>query len=531
MKGPEKIKASAVLGPKHHFWVLGLAWTIILAASLAWTTAQEKQATLEMARIQARVAYEKDMLYRRWNAGHGLVYVPVTKETQPDPYLSDLPERDITTSSGKRLTLMHPTYMTRQAYELAEKESGVYGHITSLRPLRPENAPDSWETAALQAFESGEKEVSSFQEINGREFMRLIRPLIIEKACLKCHAKQGYHEGQIRGGIKVSIPMEPLRAIEHKHVRLLAIGHGVIWLIGLAGIGLWTQRLRQSERRRKGAEEEVRKYSEHLENLVQERAGELRMANEKLQQDIAERQRAEEGLRESEEQLRDLSLRLLKAQETERRRISRELHDELGGTLAVLKLRLSYIARNLQNGQIELREECEENLRYLDQMIENVYRISHDLSPHLLENLGISAALRWLINHFIKNYNVAMQSDIIDIDNLFARDDQVILYRIVQEALANIGKHAQAKNASVVVQKHNDSLSLLVEDDGKGFNPHQAFMKDGTQMGLGLRTINERARLLGGSLDLWSQEGKGTRITLSIPIKRGAIHHDQLRKR
>ena len=232
MKGPDQFKAS-LLGPKHHFWALGLAWAMIVAASLAWNTVQEKQGTLDNARIQARVAYEKDMLYRRWNAGHGSVYVPVTKETQPDPYLSDLPERDITTPSGKRLTLMHPAYMTRQAYELAEKESGVYGHITSLKPIRPQNAPDLWETAVLQAFERGEKEVSSIEEIKGREYMRLMRPLIIEKACLTCHAKQGYREGEIRGGIKVSIPMGPLRAIEHGHLLKLTIGHGLIWLVGL----------------------------------------------------------------------------------------------------------------------------------------------------------------------------------------------------------------------------------------------------------------------------------------------------------
>lgn len=495
---------------------------MIVAASLAWNIAQERQATWETARIQARVAYEKDMLYRRWNAGHGSVYVPVTAETQPDPYLSDLPERDIITPSGQWLTLMHPAYMTRQAFELAEGDSGVYGHITSLKPLRPQNAPDLWETEALQAFERGEKEVSSFEEIKGREYLRLIRPLIIEKGCLKCHARQGYHEGQIRGGIKVSIPMEPLRTIEHSHILGLAIAHGSIWLIGLSAIGLWTQRLRQSERRRKWAEEEVRKYTEHLENLVQERAGELRIANEKLRQDIGKRRQVEQALRESERQLNELSLLRLKAQEVERSRISRELHDELGGALAFLKLRLSSIAKGLPKEPIELREEFSENLKYIDQVIENVYRISRDLSPSILEDLGISAALGWLTKSFMKKNGTRIQSDITDIDFLFPRDSEIILYRILQEVLTNIAKHAQAKNVSVVVRRQNHSISLLVEDDGQGFNPDRAFLKAGTQTGLGLKTIKERARLLEGDLDLWSQEGKGTRITLVVPLKKGS---------
>jgi hypothetical protein len=90
----------------------------------------------------------KDVVYRRWNAGHGGIYVPVTDETPPNPYL-EVPERDITTQSGVVLTLMNPAYMTRQVHELGAKAFGIQGHITSLNPIRPANAPDSWEARAL----------------------------------------------------------------------------------------------------------------------------------------------------------------------------------------------------------------------------------------------------------------------------------------------------------------------------------------------------------------------------------------------
>lgn len=519
LKAPQTVPAS-VLGSKQHFWALGLAWTLILTASLAWNIVQEKQGTLASARIQARVAYEKDILYRRWNAGLGSVYAPVTTKTQPDPYLSDLPERDVLTPSGQKLTLMHPAYMTRQVYELAEKESEIYGHITSLKPIRPENAPDAWEAAALRAFERGEKEVSSFEEIKGREYLRLIRPLIIEKPCLRCHARQGYREGDIRGGIRVSIPLQPLRTLERQHIWKLAVAHGIVWLIGLGAIGMWTERLRQSERSRRCAEEEVRKYSEHLEHLVQARTADLKTANRQLEEDIAERRRAEEALRDSEEQLRDVSLRLLNAQETERGRISRELHDELGGSLACLKLQLSSIPRNLRPEQTELQKDCRESLQYLDQAIDNVYRISRDLSPQILEDYGISAALRWLVDHFARNSKIRVDAQIMEIDDLFPRDAQITLYRILQEALTNIVKHAGARNVRVAVKREDGSVSLSVADDGKGFRA-VAFLKPGSARGLGLRTIHERARLLGGSLVLGSEEGKGTHITLTVPIKQG----------
>lgn len=131
---------------------------------------------------------------------HGGVYVPVTEKTQPNPLLADIPERDIRTSSGKILTLMNPAYMTRQAYELGFKEYGVRAHITSLKPIRPENAPDSWETKALQAFERGGKEIYSVETIEDKEYFRLMNPLITEKGCLLCHARHGYKENDIRAG-------------------------------------------------------------------------------------------------------------------------------------------------------------------------------------------------------------------------------------------------------------------------------------------------------------------------------------------
>lgn len=237
--------------------------------------------------------------------------------------------------------------------------------------------------------------------------------------------------------------------------------------------------------------------------------------------DITEHREAEEALRESEKQLRHLSSQLLTAQEKERSRISRELHDELGGALAVLKLRCSLIEKNLQKDETGVREECKQNVQYIDQIIENVGRLSRDLSPSILEDLGLSAALRRLIDNFVKNYNTKVASDIADVDHLFPRDAQIMIYRIFQEALTNIGKHAQARSVSVKIKKDEDRMSFLIEDDGKGFDVKHAAMKEGSERGLGLATMDERARMLGGFLDLWSEEGKGTRITLSIPIKKG----------
>ncbi len=247
---------------ERYAWVLIVIWTVVAATSLGWNVIQIQHDILKTARIHARAAHEKDIIYRRWNTGHGGVYVPVTEITQPNPYLTDIHKRDITTQLDKRLTLMNPAYMTRQVHELAEEEYGVLGHITSLNPIRPENASDPWETEALHAFERGEIEISSLEEMKGKEYMRLMRPLITERGCLICHAAQGYQEGDIRGGISVSIPMELLKAIARINVLVLAVGHILLWLMGMGGIVLGTRKLRRSERERKKAEEELRESEE-----------------------------------------------------------------------------------------------------------------------------------------------------------------------------------------------------------------------------------------------------------------------------
>lgn len=262
MYEPAKLRAFSLWFERAN-WVLCGAWTIVIAVSLAWNVIQTRNATLEAARIQARAAYEKDIMYRRWSAKYGGVYMPVTEDSQPNPYLSDMPERDITTPSSKLLTLFNPAYMTRQVYELAAVAYGIRGHITSLNPVRPGNAPDPWEVEALGYFERGEAEVNSIAEIEGKEYMRLMRPLVTETGCLKCHAAQGYREGEIRGGISVSVPMEPLRVLENRNFLTLGLAHLLLWLIGMGGISLGVHQLRKSERERQQAELRLEYLSTH----------------------------------------------------------------------------------------------------------------------------------------------------------------------------------------------------------------------------------------------------------------------------
>jgi PAS domain S-box-containing protein len=242
---------------RNYFWILLVLWTVLAGSILLWSLLREKHETEEVARIQARNSFEKDLVYRLWAASHGGVYVSTTDKTPPNPYLSHIEERDITTPSGRALTLVNPAYMTRQVHEMSAEKYGLRGHITSLKPIRPANAADEWETKALRAFEQGVKEVSSIESLDNQNYMRLMRPMITEQSCLKCHAEQGYKVGDLRGGISVSVPMAPIQAIARENALTLTVGHFVLWLLGVGGIKLGGQRLKHRIQEHKYAEEQI----------------------------------------------------------------------------------------------------------------------------------------------------------------------------------------------------------------------------------------------------------------------------------
>ncbi|MDD2733336.1 MAG: DUF3365 domain-containing protein [Desulfuromonadaceae bacterium] len=228
---------------KKFFIAALLAWSTLAIIATIWECLDNKAIMTTNAKTMARASIEKDIMFRRWAAEHGGVYVPVTGKTPPNPWLK-VPERDIVTPSGKLLTLMNPAYMTRQIFEIGQLSPNFpQGHITSLKPIRPENGPDPWETGALTAIEKGVEQQGEFQVIGGKTVFRYMYPLVTEKPCLKCHASQGYREGMMRGGISVAIPTAELdRALRQSNVNHVSI-IGVVWLMGLGGIWVGFRRI------------------------------------------------------------------------------------------------------------------------------------------------------------------------------------------------------------------------------------------------------------------------------------------------
>jgi diguanylate cyclase (GGDEF)-like protein len=213
--------------------IIGALWVALISSSLFANLWHTRTAQETVALQSARSFFRLILISRLWNATHGGVYVPVTEDNPPNPYLKD-PLREIRVSDDLTLTKINPAYMTRQMSELARQRHQVYFHITSSRPLRPENRPTEREHLALAQFERGAPEVSK-RLADGQFFY--MAPLKIEKPCLVCHANQGYREGDIHGGISVTLPyvrQHPLPPI---------LGHGVIGLAGLFGILFYGRRL------------------------------------------------------------------------------------------------------------------------------------------------------------------------------------------------------------------------------------------------------------------------------------------------
>jgi diguanylate cyclase (GGDEF)-like protein len=183
---------------------------------------------------QGRAFFKEIILTRQWASDHGGVYVRLTTGVKVNPYLERIPGLKvvITDRDGERYTLKNPALMTREISELAARNGGMKFRMTSLKPLNPNNAPDRFETDALQSFERGNKEYEGYERIGEKTYYRYMAPLVTAESCLRCHAAQGYRKGDIRGGVSVSIEAgEMLQQMNRNRNLLVASALGLLGLI------------------------------------------------------------------------------------------------------------------------------------------------------------------------------------------------------------------------------------------------------------------------------------------------------------
>ena len=249
--------------------VATLGWTLLIMGSHLWLAEINDRQAMALSVKEARANINKDKAFRLWATRHGGVYVPPDERTPPNPYLSHVPDRDVVTTTGKNLTLMNPAYALRQLIGESEELYGIRGRITSLTPLNPDNAPDAWEEVALGAFERGRSEVAEVTKIDGASYLRLMQPIMVEAGCLKCHRHQGYDVGDVRGGISVAVAMKPFVEAGAEEKRSHALVHGLIWLLGLGGIGGATFWRRKYVVRRSGVTLALKEGEERFRQLYE----------------------------------------------------------------------------------------------------------------------------------------------------------------------------------------------------------------------------------------------------------------------
>lgn len=271
---------------------------------------------------------------------------------------------------------------------------------------------------------------------------------------------------------------------------------------------------------RKLAEAALRESHAELERRVEKRTAELSKANKLLKRHIEERRLNEDELRKSEKELRFLSSELLNAQENERARVARELHDGIGQALSTMKVRLETLAKIARADVSRLRVEDLDNLLpVIRQTIEEVRNTCMDLRPSTLDGLGILPTIDWFTREFQTTYPFMQIEKKIDIRETDVPDSlKIIIYRIVQEALNNAARHSGAGIMLISLAKTDGEIRLALQDNGQGFDLDDLLSADTVGRGFGLTSMKERAELSGGSFSIESSIGKGTTIRASWPL-------------
>ncbi|MEO2091878.1 MAG: PAS domain-containing sensor histidine kinase, partial [Gemmataceae bacterium] len=238
--------------------------------------------------------------------------------------------------------------------------------------------------------------------------------------------------------------------------------------------------------------------------------------------DLTARRRVEDNLRASQRELQRLPGRLLEAQEAERRRIARELHDDLNQSLALLAVEIDALVRK-PPADGEFAKRLEEVATQVKDLSTAVHDLSHELHPSKLEHIGLVASVRGLCRDVSLAHGLEVTFTHFPDPGAVPLDASLCLYRLVQEALRNVVKHSGCRHASVELTATADAVHLIVEDDGVGFDPGPG----GYTGGLGLVSMRERLHLVGGTIAIDSGPGEGTRIDVRVPVSAAGLTADR----
>ncbi len=232
--------------PRKGAWIILVVWTLLVGLSYYLNVRQHYKNAHAQAYSLAISHFNKDLAIRLWATDRGGMYLEANTDTPPIASLDFLEHRDVLTSDGKSLTLYDPASALSHLMQRHGDLYGVPSRLVSDAPFNPANLPDAWEQAAIDAFRQGKKEVMEMTESDGQTHLRMMRPLMMQPSCLKCHGFQGFNTTDIRAGIGVSVPMAEFTGMAGQASLISGASHLGFWLIGLVGIGFGYRKFQQS---------------------------------------------------------------------------------------------------------------------------------------------------------------------------------------------------------------------------------------------------------------------------------------------
>ncbi len=459
-------------------------WVTLVTISFFWNYSLVVENNSKVVLNKSQAFFDQIVISRSWNAFHGGVYVPINEFTEPNEYLDD-PLKNIIDESGRVLTKINPAFMTRQVSDINKKKSGVQFHITSLIPIRPGNEPDSWETTALKSFEKGSTEILELVETDTTSNYRYMAPLITETSCLKCHAKQGYTEGDIRGGISISFSSKIF--VDSVNQQLLSLGliHLIILVVGIIGLFVFHHMLKK------------------FYHIIKNKNTELLQINA----------------------TKDKFFTI----------IAHDLKSPFNSILGFTNLLINEYDNLDDEQRVEFINEIDKSSKSSFNLLENLLLWARSQRDGITINKtknNVSDIINDAIEPYMQSAELKEISVTINLgDDLIVNADKFTLITTIRNLFSNAIKFTPQKGKiEIVVTDQPQTTNISISDTGVGipdeilpklFQIDENITTPGTEnekgTGLGLLLCKEFINKNGGDIIIESEVGRGTMITFTIP--------------